>query len=110
MSSRAVDSLVSGSFRLGQAWPQTAVYINQKVNQLLGLGSNPGRFQSLGYNAGAGNSSKRNTSPQPGDIEPEAWCEVVLGEVTIPPKTLNMYICDVPEVLMWPKAGLAGLT
>lgn len=25
------------------------------------------------------------------------------------PKTLKMYICHVPEVLMWPKAGLAGL-
>lgn len=65
-----------------------------KVNQLPGLGSNPGLLQSPGDDAGAGYSSKNYPSPRQvtqSQKMPGAGWEVDLEEVTIP---LKMYIGD----------------
>lgn len=86
MSGWSVDSLVSGSSRLGQTLPQTAAYINQRSINYQGWVPTQAKSSPQGDNAAAGYSSKKCQSP--GQVtqsqkKPAAGWEVALEELTV---------------------------
>lgn len=94
MSRWVVDSLVSGSFSLGQARPQTAAYINQRSINYQDWASTQADSSPQGTMQGLATVPKKYPSPRQvtqSQKKPGAGWEVALEEVIIP---LKMYSSD----------------